>query len=393
MAKQTNSILGTKSCFGCGVCALACAKHLIEIKLNKDGFYEPVIAEPDRCTNCGLCSKVCSFSNEGLVSPNPVTAAYSAWSNNPKVRLKCSSGGVAFELGKKMLEEGGQVCSSKYNVAEARAEHYVASTEEELYPSIGSKYIQSYTVDGFKAINLKGKNLVVGTPCQIDSLRRLLKLKKVEDNFILVDFFCHGTPSMLAWKKYLKEAEKKTGEVTYVSWRNKIDGWHDSWAVNIDGVNNSQTVGWKDSYNLEIREKKTLLNSRWSRGDSFYGLFLGNYCLGKACYDNCKFKKYASSADIRVGDMWGSKFEDCKEGVSAVLTFTQKGDDFVRSLDGCTINEEKPEVAAEGQILKPVDRPWFRGMVMCLLKCKAFTTKQILFVAKVFNKFTRIIRK
>ena len=53
------------------------------------------------------------------------------------------------------------------------AEHYVASSLEELLQSKGSKYIQSYTVDGFRSINKNDKYLVVGTPCQIDSFRSL----------------------------------------------------------------------------------------------------------------------------------------------------------------------------------------------------------------------------
>ncbi len=95
--------------------------------------------------------------------------SFAAWSKDAAVRRKCSSGGVGFEVGRTLIGEGYKVCGVRYNAERNRAEHNVATTIEELIPSIGSKYIQSYTVDGFKAINRNEKYLVTGTPCQIDS--------------------------------------------------------------------------------------------------------------------------------------------------------------------------------------------------------------------------------
>ena len=120
-----------------------------------------------------------------------------------------------------------------------------------------------------------------------------------------MDFFCHSVPSMLAWKKYLQIVEKKTGPVVYASWRNKFTGWHASWAMAIDGVNDCKKVDWHDSYNIKISEKKHFYNSRLSEGDLFYKLFLGDYCCNPACQKNCKYKYDLSSADIRIGDFWG----------------------------------------------------------------------------------------
>ena len=37
------NISNIKDCFGCGVCATVCARHIIDIRLNNDGFYEPQI--------------------------------------------------------------------------------------------------------------------------------------------------------------------------------------------------------------------------------------------------------------------------------------------------------------------------------------------------------------
>ena len=146
------NISNIHNCFGCGVCAVTCGKNIIKIVQNKDGFYEPVINEPGKCVDCGLCVEVCSYSHNDLSLSKPLITSYAAWSNDSQVRRKCSSGGVGFEVGKTILSKGGKVCGVKYNAEKNIAEHYVASTLEELIPSIGSKYIQSYTVDGFTDI-------------------------------------------------------------------------------------------------------------------------------------------------------------------------------------------------------------------------------------------------
>ena len=343
------NISNIKDCFGCGVCATVCAHHIIDIRLNADGFYEPQITYAVKCTDCGLCTEVCSYSHKGLALTDSNIKSYAAWSNDAQVRRKCSSGGVGFEVGRTLIDKGYKVCGVKYNPDTNRAEHYIATTVEELIPSIGSKYIQSYTVDGFKAINRKEKHLVTGTPCQIDSFRRYIQKFRCEDKFVLMDFFCHGVPSMWLWRKYVAEVEKKIGKITYASWRNKFTGWHDSWAMSIDGEKTSEKVDWHDSYNMLIREKKGFYNSRLSQGDPFYRLFLSDSCLGKACYDKCKFKYDHSSADIRIGDLWGKTYKNNEDGVSAAIAFTSKGDEVLHQCN-CTLVEHPFEVVAEGQM-------------------------------------------
>ncbi|MBO8474036.1 MAG: Coenzyme F420 hydrogenase/dehydrogenase, beta subunit C-terminal domain, partial [Bacteroidetes bacterium] len=244
------NIIGIKDCYGCGVCAISCPKHIIEIQLNEDGFYEPHITDKDLCIDCGICRDVCSFLHDKPAVINVPHKSYAAWSHDAAIRRKCSSGGIGYEIGRTLLSEGYKVCGVRYNVEKGRAEHYIASSVEELIQSIGSKYIQSYTVDGFNAINRKEKYLVTGTPCQIDSFRRYIRKFNAEDNFILMDFFCHAVPSKLMWDKYINNIEKITGKITYASWRNKFTGWHDSWAMSIDGELTGKPIDWHDSYNI-----------------------------------------------------------------------------------------------------------------------------------------------
>jgi len=333
-----NNISDIHNCYGCGVCSKACPQKIIDLRLNEDGFYEPYITDVSKCTECRLCRSVCSFLTDDLALAEQPKACFAAWSKDNDVRLRCSSGGVGFEIGRTLLGQGFKVCGVRYDAEAGRAEHYVATTAEELMPSMGSKYIQSYTVNGFSEIDRKQKYLVAGTPCQIDSFRRYIRKFHVEDNFVLMDFFCHGVPSMWMWQKYICHAAEKAGKVTYVSWRNKQFGWHDSWAMGING----------------------LPLSRWTQGDAFYKLFLGNYCLNKPCYFKCKFKYDHSSADIRIGDFWGKTYKDDERGVSGAIAFTQRGTEILESTN-CHFVEHPFEVVGEGQIksavaYKPLNR-------------------------------------
>ncbi len=328
-----SNISNIRDCFGCGVCAAACGNKIIDIIQNDKGFYEPFIKEAEKCTNCGLCVEVCSYYHDDLSVKNPPLYSYAAWSNDDNVRRKCSSGGVGFEVGRYLLCQGYKVCGVRYNTDRNQAEHYIATTVEELIPSIGSKYIQSYTVDAFKSINRKEKYLVVGTPCQIDSFRRYILKFKCESNFVLMDFFCHGVPSKLMWDKYVRWAEEKVGKLTYVSWRNKQTGWHDSWAM---------TIG---------NDNKEKIFSRLSQGDRFYELFLGDFCTNPACLNNCKYKYDQSAADIRIGDLWGNTYKENEDGVSALVLFTNRGFQALSNVN-IKMTIHSFDIVAEGQMNK-----------------------------------------
>ena len=396
--KNVSSI---QNCYGCGVCAASCGKRIINIRLNEDGFYTPYIDNPDKCTQCGICLDVCAFNHEErALKPNELKVkSWAAWSNNEAVRRKCSSGGIGFEIGKQLIEQGFHAVGCRYDTKEQRAEHYIATTVEEFVQSIGSKYIQSYTAEAFKEVKRKEqKYLITGTPCQIDSFRRMIRKFRCEDNFILMDFYCHCVPSMHAWKAYIKMLEPKIGEITYASWRNKFEyGWHDSWLMGMEGVKTSKPVDWHDSYNLLIRGKKTFVQSRWSQGDLFYQLFLGDVCLGPQCEKSCKYKYNKSSADIRIGDLWGETYKDDDKGVSALVCFTEKGRQIVEGLKNVTLVEHPFEVVAEGQMKENAKAKEMYPMVMWYIK-KRFSLsspifKSLLLAQRIITRIKIITKK
>ena len=386
-------------CYGCGVCSASCPKRIISIALNDDGFYKPRITAPDKCTQCGICLDVCAFNHKDIALQQDGTQikAWAAWSDDEAVRRKCSSGGVGFEIGRQLIGQGYEAVGCRYNISKQRAEHFIATTVEEFVQSIGSKYIQSYTAEAFKEVKRIGhKYLITGTPCQIDSFRRMIRKFRCEDNFVLLDFFCHCVPSMYAWKAYIKMLEPQIGKVTYASWRNKFEyGWHDSWLMGVDGTNTCQPVNWSGSYKSIIKEKKTFIQSRKSQGDLFYKLFLGDLCLGPQCQKECKYKYNQSSADIRIGDLWGNTYKTDENGVSALIAFTTKGREIVENLKDVTLIEHPFDVVAERQMKKNAKAKCLQPFVIKALKydipLNGIIFKTLFITQKVIERLKKIV--
>ena len=49
-------------CKGCGLCARACPKDLIELskaKLNAKGYHPAVVTDVEKCIGCASCARTC----------------------------------------------------------------------------------------------------------------------------------------------------------------------------------------------------------------------------------------------------------------------------------------------------------------------------------------------
>lgn len=308
-----------RECTSCQLCASMCAREAIKIELNEDGFYRPVV-DADKCTDCGLCTKVCyKFDEDVKITTKEQlshTDLYSAWSNDDELVRNTTSGGIGDLLAHELLKEGYKVVGCVYNDEKVRAEHRIAITEEELIPFRGSKYIQSYTFEALKEVvkNCRQeKYAVFGTPCQIYALSRIADMKKVRDQFVFVDFYCHGCPSLHMWTKY-QDYIKKSKNLDHfdrVDFRSKAAGWG---AFNVVVVVDGKPV---------FKSKKNL------RG--FYELFFCDQVLNDGC-NECQLRGTLEYTDIRMGDFWGKKFLDNTRGVSGISVVTERGREIFESV-------------------------------------------------------------
>lgn len=314
-------------CCGCGACKQACPRHCITMQEDIEGFLYPVVNQTS-CIDCGICEQVCPMLQQHKNRlPIKVLAAQNP---NEEIRLKSSSGGIFTLLAEQIIQDGGIVFGAGFNES-WEVEHGWADSQDGIKKFRGSKYVQSNIGDSFKETKrflTEGKKVLFsGTPCQIAGLKQYLR--KDYDNLYTIDFICHGVPSPMVWRKYLKEeiarqCEKNTVSLSPISTkdvlikdichRDKSNGWQKfSFALHL-----SVTVG--------NRENSVSLCVNASQNPYLKG-FLCDLYLRPSCY-HCPFRRGRSGSDLTIADLWGCqtispKMNDNK-GTSAIYIYNRR---------------------------------------------------------------------
>lgn len=306
-------------CTSCQMCAAVCPKNAISIHLDKEGFYRPSINEA-LCVDCGLCLKVCyKFDHEikrTSSSELENMPLYAVYAKDRGLLQSVTSGGVADLLAKQLIKDGFLCVGVDYDNEKDIAFHSTASSIRETDAFRGSKYIQSYSFSAFKELVngcMNHRYAVFGTPCQIYAVDKYLNLRKIRDQFILIDLYCHGCPSLYVWQKYMKEIKALMPNTKFdaVTFRDKIKGW--------------------GNYVVVAAEKDVKVFVSSPKKDEFYELFFSDQILNEACSD-CKLRSTMAYTDIRLGDFWGKRYAMNTEGVSAVSLVTERGKSLFDSI-------------------------------------------------------------
>lgn len=300
-------------CTSCQMCSAICPTNAIEIQLNKEGFYRPVVHQ-DKCIHCGLCQNVCYQYDGAIKVEDCIDSAYAAWAKDKQLLKQTTSGAIAAILAQQCLKQGYYVAGVSYDYTKNIATSVLIKTEEDLEKIKGSKYIQSYTKEAFQQIiqdTSEQKYVIFGLPCHIYAFSKMAEIKKQRSKYILIDLFCHGCPTMNLWKKYITKVkkDKRLNKVDEVEFRAKDKGWHE--------------------FCIKIQEnQKKYLDHKTN---PFYTLFFSNLILNECCVD-CKLRSTLAYTDIRLGDFWGEKYDTNVEGVSAVAICTESGKTIWQSI-------------------------------------------------------------
>lgn len=352
--RTSDSFKITDKCCGCGACAAVCGTNAITIAKNDEGF-EHYAIDATKCVRCGQCQTVCSMAN--IVAPQlrEAHALYSVKSCSGRTLSRSSSGGVGHEIASYLLDEGYAVCGCVYDTETNSAKHIWITPDEKEKLSLlqGSKYIQSISSDAVKQLVPMAKEYKVaffGTPCQAAPVDKLLRKKGLRDNALIIDLICHGVPSYHLWDKYIAELDQiyKTGEHPTVLFRSKEREWRRR-LLRIEGNGNT--------YKKE--ESK----------DDFYAFFRRGLCDMESCFD-CPYRE-RSAADLRIGDYWGDKFADDKQGVSMVIANTDRGDRVIDEITNKQLcHMDKQELAEYWSVQYPYNtqKPLLREKLIAELK-------------------------
>lgn len=317
------------NCCGCAACVQICPHNCISFEEDEYGFNYPLINKSN-CVDCGLCEKVCPVLNKS--EKRKPLKVYAAKNLNDEIRLKSSSGGIFSLLAEFVIKQGGVVFGARFD-DDWEVEHACTETIEGIDSFRGSKYVQSRIGNTYVQVRdflLKGRKvLYTGTPCQIAGLKKYLR--RDYQNLLTVDIVCHGVPSPLIWRTYLREvigvsnSQPCKDVINGISFRDKSSGWK-NYNVLIQG---------NEDINEQSNSSKRIFLHESAQDNLYMQLFLHDYILRPSCF-NCPAKSGTNGSDLTIADYWGisrihSEFDDNK-GTSLVLIYTNLGEQVFNSL-------------------------------------------------------------
>ncbi len=230
-----------------------------------------------------------------------------------KVALMSSSSGGAFTaISDVFLENGNAVVAAVYNYDNHTTEFKILLNKNQREAAKGSKYMQSKPGDIFGEAyqwlvdNQEKELLFVGMGCQSDGFRKYSEIKGIRDRVYIVDIICHGSPSPKLWKEYAESIESKCGKITYITFKDKRNGWQSPTAY-------------------------TIINGKEHLIKDYVKIFYNRCALRPSCHE-CPYATTERKTDMTIGDFW--HIEETvpdfysEEGNSLFLIHTERGNEL-----------------------------------------------------------------
>lgn len=307
---DNNRVLFTNKlkCCGCEMCAESCPRGVIQMRPDEEGFFYPVIAQPEKCINCNICSRLCPVQNIGDIA-SEFRYAVSGWTKSKEMLAKSSSGGFATALSLEFLKAGGIVYGVAYTSDYRGAEYIRADDIDEIEKLRTSKYVQSRKKKIYHTLECDLKNqrnvLFIGVPCDCAAVK--IRFKSY-DNLSIVSLICHGPTTQIVQQQICQDIEDKfVSEIDDFSVRYKMNGC------------------WKPYYLYAHLKSGETYCEKWDN-TSYNAAFLH---LKRPSCNNCVFKEGHFAADLLIGDFHAARvgMEAYNEGgVSSILVLTDRGE-------------------------------------------------------------------
>ena len=324
MPLNINYTLRNNLCTGCGICEGACPSKAIHMNV-VDGMFKPVIEE-SLCKNsigCHRCYDVCAgmgidfdeMSRRVFVDKDrkvdeyagTYISAYVGYSCDENIRYHSASGGMLTQflvwLLEKKIIDGAIV--TKFNAnASLKVETFIATTKEDLVLSKSSKYspvTMNRVVQDIKSAS-GTKYVVVGLPCHIQSLRKLLQSDKALQSkiFGLFSLYCSSSRTFYFTEYLMRERGIELNSLSYLSYRER-------------GCLGGLVAKGRDSAGKEFDYYEDY--QRYSH--PLRSIFVPRRCL--FCIDH-----YGELADICFGDIYVPPYSHDKKGINSVIVRSSK---------------------------------------------------------------------
>ncbi|SFR56860.1 Coenzyme F420 hydrogenase/dehydrogenase, beta subunit C-terminal domain [Anaeromicropila populeti] len=302
-----------KDCCGCYACKEICPHNAITMVPDQEGFSYPIV-NPELCTSCKACEKVCVIREPKKVEWKPeFPKVYAAYRSDEKIRMKSTSGAIFPGLARHIiLTKKGYVCGVRYD-EDMNVVMDIADNMADVKKFYGSKYVKSDLNGVYPRIRKllqEGQYVLFsGLPCECSALRSYLR--KDYGTLYICEILCHAAPSPKLFKKYVEYLTEEFGsKVTNIKFRDKRKGWliHQ----------NTMVIEFADRSPKRVNARK----------NNYFRAFLNDYIARPSCSD-CKFTYLERAGDITIGDYWGIQDIDPElfdnKGVSCVFINNKRG--------------------------------------------------------------------
>lgn len=355
-------------CTGCGVCEAACPAAAIRTVV-KDGRFLPEI-DDNLCKNkkgCHRCYDVCpgigvdlislakeNFKDDGVLEDKMAgryLRCYTGYSTDHEVRYHSASGGMVSQFLIWLLEKNyidGAIVTRFDKTNPLLVDSFIATSREDIISARSSKYspvsLHKALTDLTKTDG--NKYVVVGLPCHIQGVRKLMAVdKRIKEKVSgLFAIYCSCGRTFYMTEHVFKERGIKQESLNYFQYRDEgclgkmVAKCPLAEGDTIRVVNsNSESV----AYNEE-RIYKEHYQSYYHPLRSF---FIPRRCL--LCIDH-----YGELGDICFGDIHIKPYSDDKIGVNSLIVRKQSWLDLLEECkkDGAVVLDEVPfQTVSESQ--------------------------------------------
>ena len=244
------------------------------------------------------------------------TIVYAGRLKDKSALMSSSSGGAFTALSDAFLKSGDAVVAAVYNYENHTVEFQMILDEKQRERAKGSKYMQSKPGDIYQEAyhwlmdNPKKELLFVGMGCQSDGFRKFSEIKGIRDRVYIVDIICHGSPSPKLWREYAESIQKKDGRITYLTFKDKRNGWKSPIAY------------------VKVNGSERPLKD-------YVKVFYNRCALRPSCYE-CPYATTERKTDMTIGDFWHIEetipdFYD-PNGNSLFLIHTGRGEELFEKI-------------------------------------------------------------
>lgn len=330
-------------CQQCGFCENVCPARAILMHQRNDGLSD-IIIEQDKCIRCQKCIKVCPSVNSELskeyLSSLFNKKYYLGYNQNELIRRESSSGGVCKTLIIEGLESGyiDGVYSLKKceEYPQAKSEFYTYKNIPSYFDIPNSVYHSVMMGRHFKKVGKCNRLMIVGTPCQLKVMEKMLKGKYQE--LIKVCIFCKQQKTLNSTRFLAKVMKIKVPAslLFTVCYRGK--GWPG--IVNVDGAH----LSWNKAAQLPFGRRLWTVPGCNICGDPF-GM--------------------EANADITLMDPWTIRGAN-DLGETLITVHTEKGLSLLQRTPNLTLMPQKYNDIEPALGLTDIRRkrelvPYFRG--------------------------------